>query len=1125
MQRARERADGNLQNARKMLWKVTGTTGNENLELIADRGEVTEKVEKTLGLNFSQFRHAVLLAQGEFKAFLEAKEAERSQLLETITGTDIYSRLSRESHRRKTEAENRLRDLERAVAGIQILPDEERAQIEGELLAIRQREIELGTDRELLQKWLAWYEEGTRKAEALAKTQSEYEATQHSTLGQAADFAKLQDWEALEPIRIAWARMEDRERNLADAESHHGQLLVQREKQHEQLGQLTETEKTNKEELSSARASYEASRPALIEARRLDQQCEQAARLAAEATAKVALLSGKLETSMVALAQLERDVRNKQDAVYRDQQWMAQRDPIRPVLECHDAYGRRLKSLRGMQSDLETKSATLAELRQQESTCSQEWETASRDSAAARERLVTSRKQLDEAQEACRALGPATLRARDRWLLERTGLLEGAQRDQDDLTQQMDDLTGIDREIEDKTDRLHQAEVREPGVRNELQAARQEAGTLRQTLEKLHRALASDLAGMRAVLENDQPCPLCGSTQHPWAERTAMTELNKQLQAMQAQLERCEAAEERLADELRDQHALMTGFKAALEQLGGQRDQLLTKIQDKQAKLASIRQMIEDPLPFADLLEIIRLELESTGELLKTVEELEGRIAELQTKCNQECQNIEGLDTLQRTRERERDEFKSRGDVCQQLIDGLNGQRDDLARELREVFAARPVWVAALETDITRLEKDLRAEAENYQQTRQSLDDEVAALREMQTQYATDAASTKSLREQGDKAQEEQRQHSDELDAVRLKRAGLLDGESADAVEGLFNERTQQAETTLAALQSALMEVRKRLGELDGTLRQLDEQMVGIRHEWKQAQAEIERFCQREQMTLEKVEVTFAAGNEWIESTRRIREELTRTAENLKGQVETLRGQLDAHRSTLPPYPQEECMARMASLDEASERLRGDKENFLVHLGADDENRKRLGGAREQLKLAQNDAVVWQCLGEAIGSSDGKKFRTYAQGLTLRVLVEHANAHLRQLRPRFSLRQNENAAMDLVLIDHDLGGEVRPVRSLSGGESFLVSLALALGLSNMAARDLSIDSLFIDEGFGTLDADTLQMALAVLHGLHAQGKQVGIISHVEGIAQHLGAEVRVETIDPGHSRLNVRIAC
>ena len=174
------------------------------------------------------------------------------------------------------------------------------------------------------------------------------------------------------------------------------------------------------------------------------------------------------------------------------------------------------------------------------------------------------------------------------------------------------------------------------------------------------------------------------------------------------------------------------------------------------------------------------------------------------------------------------------------------------------------------------------------------------------------------------------------------------------------------------------------------------------------------------------------------------------------------------------------------------------------------------------------DSRVWIDLADLIGAADGAKFRQFAQGLTLDALVGHANEHLITLAPRYRLRRTGSTQqkhdLDLVVVDTEAGDDVRSTATLSGGESFLVSLALALGLSSLSANEGArgrVESLFIDEGFSALDQETLDVALAAFDALRQTGRQIGVISHVPLLVERLGAQVRVIPMGGGASRVEV----
>jgi exonuclease SbcC len=187
----------------------------------------------------------------------------------------------------------------------------------------------------------------------------------------------------------------------------------------------------------------------------------------------------------------------------------------------------------------------------------------------------------------------------------------------------------------------------------------------------------------------------------------------------------------------------------------------------------------------------------------------------------------------------------------------------------------------------------------------------------------------------------------------------------------------------------------------------------------------------------------------------------------------------------------------------------------------DNEARKRRDASGAELRTAEAEALRWGRLRELIGSADGAKFSRFAQSLTLRQLIGLANEHLKVLAERYRLMAAPGDELDLRIVDLYQANTDRPMESLSGGESFLASLALALGLSELASRHHPIDSLFIDEGFGTLDTQTLEIALSALENLRSRGKTIGLISHVDLLKERLTTQVRVIRGTAGTSRIEV----
>ena len=179
--------------------------------------------------------------------------------------------------------------------------------------------------------------------------------------------------------------------------------------------------------------------------------------------------------------------------------------------------------------------------------------------------------------------------------------------------------------------------------------------------------------------------------------------------------------------------------------------------------------------------------------------------------------------------------------------------------------------------------------------------------------------------------------------------------------------------------------------------------------------------------------------------------------------------------------------------------------------------KERVKEKQFEIDAQQQECSRWDKLHGLIGSADGKKYRNFAQGLTFELMVSHANQQLEKMTDRYLLVRDEEEPLKLNVVDNYQAGEIRSTKNLSGGESFIVSLTLALGLSNMASRKVRVDSLFLDEGFGTLDEDNLETALETLSSLHQEGKLIGIISHVPALKERISTQISIDPISGGKS--------
>ena len=274
-------------------------------------------------------------------------------------------------------------------------------------------------------------------------------------------------------------------------------------------------------------------------------------------------------------------------------------------------------------------------------------------------------------------------------------------------------------------------------------------------------------------------------------------------------------------------------------------------------------------------------------------------------------------------------------------------------------------------------------------------------------------------------------------------------------------------------------------------------------------------------LTIERVDAILKRGSAWLQAEQSAFETLKNGTMAAQNEVETLERRRCEHVATRPTELDEQAVQLQKQEREAT--VAGNEEQLKqaeVPLIVDDENRSRNQKLSIQLAERSRTAAPWQKLNELVGSSDGTKFSRIAQTITLDLLLKDANYQLSNLSPRYRMERLGDS-LNLLIIDREMGDERRSVHSLSGGESFLVSLALALALAALTSNRMRIESLFIDEGFGSLDEDTLALAMNALMHLEAQGRKVGIITHVTQMKDVIPVQIQVRKTKGGASAIHI----
>jgi exonuclease SbcC len=441
---------------------------------------------------------------------------------------------------------------------------------------------------------------------------------------------------------------------------------------------------------------------------------------------------------------------------------------------------------------------------------------------------------------------------------------------------------------------------------------------------------------------------------------------------------------------------------------------------------------------------------------------------------------------------------------------------------LLDAAFAEPEWRARWLADPATYVSKCSSQALAWTQQQEARATHVRKLETLQVELSAAAAAcaraTQQLQTQTTACAAELQQ----LNALRSQREGLLQGRAVADVEQDLQAQIQRSRATLEAAQSTWQTAQSALQRLQEALRQADLQCGQLRTGLDAAQRALDDWLQSSQpLRPDTLDALLAIAPSWIATEREALYALHNAESAARAVLETRTLSLQQHEAARTTH--ESAADLQQALQQTTEEMSAATTALTalqLALALDDQRQQQSAALRTQIERQRAAANVWSQLGELIGSADGKKFRNFAQQLTLDILLGYGNRHLHHLTSRYRLERIQDS-LGLLVVDQDMGDEIRSVHSLSGGESFLVSLAMALGLASLSSHRVRVESLFIDEGFGSLDADSLRVAMDALDRLQSLGRKVGVISHVQEMTERIGTRVHVQRQAGGLSRIVV----
>jgi exonuclease SbcC len=1130
VRRARNNPGRRLQNVERRL-----TDAVDDAVIATGVRETQGAIDLLVGLDFGQFRRSVLLAQGDFAAFLDAPAQKRGELLERMTGSDLYARLSVAAHRRRQAAEQAVRALEVEQGDVRVLAPLARSEFEAWRDAATEVAATQRTAARDLERAAAWLGTAEREREALAQAEQALREAADAREGAGAMRARVRDAErtlramdvltALEAARGEVGRAEaDAERTEADrAEAADGLAVAE--------SQVVRAEQAAERALSL----WAEVEDEVVRARRMDTELQQATGAASAAERALADATADLASETQRAQALRETVDGAERQIAEIDAWMGTRDALGVVARAWPQVETALERLRAARAEVGPSAAAIEEATTAAAEARDALEKVAADRDTAQRRIFAARRTRDEARARCDAnprgaAEDALVRARQRVesaraLVELESRAEGARSrlaaaraEHEAATEQ---VAAARAALDDATARQVQVEPARAEAARALEAAR----------------AALDLVDHRASLVDGEPCPLCGATAHPWSAdteapgralvetlRARLLELDGEhtrasgsVAAAGAHLQAAEVnvagAAQRSADEAREL-AEVAAARAEIGRGAADTGEPWGQTTEPPTDLIALRGRLRDAQEALERAEVARKDAADAAFDLK---EAEGALDLAEQAADATRRRALELEARREAAERrveaaaaahaEASEVAERSaESVGRVLEGVPGwpPTDEVA-----AAAFRDRWAESVATWCAK--RDGRAQAE------------ARAMRD-RAQLAAHGDVLRDRTRRRDEARDTMTVAQTRLARLRADREACLAGRDPDQVAAPLHQAIRDAEKRRT-------DARERRSVLHGRVRSLEEQARRARERVRAAE-EARGYAERAAeaaaaaagASVEALLDRRAALDEAsIEAQRAELARLDRACQVAEATLDERRRRHDHHLAQRPPAADrpaavEASRAEAEAAAEAADRLRLEATRVLA---TDDDARARHANLAPEIAAAGDALRLWGGMADLIGHHDGRVFRDFAQSLTLEAVLVHANRHLRQLGPRYALRRVPGAHLELQVIDRDLGDAVRSPGGLSGGERFLVSLALALGLSSLSAERTRVESLFVDEGFGALDAETLESALTTLDALQADGRQVGVISHVQGLAERVDAQVQVVPRGAGLSAVRV----
>lgn len=1127
VRRARENANGRLQNVTMKLFNVTNS-----IEEKGGKTEILKQIERLVGLTFDQFTRAVMLAQNDFSTFLKASEKEKAELLEKLTGAEIYAQISQQIFKRTSEEKEKLRMLEAKVAAFTLLSPEELTALEQEQLAVKSEIDRLQIQRKGIDNKLLWFEELKKLEDAITEAQLQVHNSMQKA-EQAADIRQqLLVYEDMAPVRPLYSQYTAKQKQVAEWQKKLAEIRQKSDEAKEQLTLLNAQKLKAETDLQQFIDGGRQLNEQLAAMRLLDAQLKTLNDEIAELTKKKIEQRDKYNMAGCLAANLNQPIEDDRKQVAMHQTWLDEHIRFESLVDNADLILNILQRFFHGKNQYDATERRFKESEKQKNDAQKVVDQLTENLSAINKELTEKDEVIARLRNIMESFSIDTLQQTITQLTNRISLVD----------QLINRLTRKD-EKKKAYDRMRTEYDKNTLRLTELKAAQTSALALTDEIEKRFksaqqaRELALQLRNhsvetLRQSLAEGDVCPVCGSKDHPFAsDTTSATHLGEHLMDAYKQAE---------AD-YNAQKDAVTRRANEITLLGEQSAKLLSQLEEGQKEAAQAELDFHETSKACDFLS----DDDFTADRLKALSE---NLRNQQTEASARQKEWQDHDNQFKKITVEREQLISEKTQLQQNLDSASTDlskalsafqsssalRDNLRSTLGEVYKEADAYLKSDYPDGSwiHMEAELKGNLTNLQADWQKNKKAVEVLqREIDRQKAEQAVLIEKFKHEDLLLKEREKDLADKTTFRQTQldeRKKYFDGRSVAEVEEEWTATRKEKEAALQACRkneeavaASQQELNGQTAQLGSELKQADLDTADINNRLSQWLA-----AYNKSRTVDITETEFRSllnrDELAVQNDRRLIESLDKAkmeAElNLKAKIENRTNHLI--RQEQSDETAEDLLLIRSDIDTSLEAKSKELETVSTQLHVHHDNLRKRGDNQKEIDRQTAVYTNWERINGMFGASDGAKFRNMAMGYTLDILLSYANMHLNKISDRYQIRRSDNSLM-LHVIDRYMANEVRGVITLSGGETFIVSLALALGLSSLASNRVHIETLFIDEGFGSLDPDTLQQAMTALRSLHNAGRKVGVISHVQEMTDQIATRIEVQRMGEGRSRIHV----